>query len=226
MRSKRNLTRMIPMLAVLLALSAQAPAAQVSVTTLNPTDDSYVGARGKSKGASKKLLAGSAYTGLLRFDLSAIPSTAVVREAKLRLFLLGVKPKRSTAAIDVRQIDTAWDEDSVTTTSKPNVSTIVDDSRSANVAQRFDYVVWDVTALTQYMVTNGGANQGFALSGSGAIVSFCSLEGRCAAPQLQIAYESNDGNVVEGPMGPTGPAGRAGRDRPDGRCRPDRRDRQ
>ena len=74
--------------AALLALLAATPSfasGPVAVTVLNPTDDTVVGGHhAKPMGNSRWIKLGAGYTGLFKFDLAAIPSTAQVREARLR----------------------------------------------------------------------------------------------------------------------------------------------
>jgi hypothetical protein len=78
-------------LAVLLASGGWAFAADV-VTVLNPTHDTYVGTRPSApRGNSARLVVSRRYTAMLKFDLSQVPTSAIVREAKLRLFVLGYK---------------------------------------------------------------------------------------------------------------------------------------
>ena len=70
--------------AALLALLAATPSfasGPVAVTVLNPTDDTVVGGHhAKPMGNSRWIKLGAGYTGLLKFDLAAIPSTAFPRK--------------------------------------------------------------------------------------------------------------------------------------------------
>src|SRR5437016_6873201 len=72
-------------LAMLLAHAAGSHAAE-TVAALTAASDTFLSPRGKPKGRKRLIQADATLTPLLRFDLASIPSSALVRAAKLRLF--------------------------------------------------------------------------------------------------------------------------------------------
>src|SRR2546428_2482857 len=210
--------------AALLALLAATPSfasGPVAVTVLNPTDDTVVGGRhAKPMGNSRWIKLGAGYTGLLKFDLAAIPSTAQVREARLRLYLVSYKSS-APAMIAAHAVTGAWNEASVT---PPATDGSVESTNAVSRAQVGNYVEWNITALADTWVSLKAPNEGVALSSSGSgTATFASQEGYYAPPQLFIAYEmagDAGGNPrsggTAGPTRPAGPPGPTRRPRPAG----------
>src|SRR5438876_7407039 len=207
--------------AALLALLAATPSfasGPVAVTVLNPTDDTVVGGHhAKPMGNSRWIKLGAGYTGLLKFDLAAIPSTAQVREARVRLYLVSYK-SAAPATIAAHAVTGAWNEASVT---PPATDGSVESTNAVGRAQVGNYVEWNITALADTWVSLKAPNEGVALSSSGSgAATFASQEGYYAPPQRFRAYEmagDAGGNPRSGgtagptgPVGPTGPAGATG----------------
>jgi hypothetical protein len=81
---------------VVLGAARVAAPLHVVVTTLNPSDDTYVRRGGnRPKGRRSVIQVGTGFTGMVRFDLSSIPTEATVRDARLRLFLVGPTTSRT-----------------------------------------------------------------------------------------------------------------------------------
>jgi len=213
--------------AALLAMLAGTPSfasGPVAIAVLNPTDDTFVGGHHvKPMANSYWIRLGRAYTGPLKFDLSAIPSTAQVRKARVRLYLVSYKGS-APVTISAHAVTGSWDETSVTPSNAPPTDGVVESTNAVDRAQVGNYVEWDVTALAGTWVSLTAPNQGISLASSGSgTATFASQEGYYAPPQLFIAYEMA-GDAGEnprsggtpGPTGPTGPVGPLGATGPAG----------
>jgi hypothetical protein len=191
----------------MLVASARASEAHVSTTTLGASGDTYVGARGKSKGAKKVLAAGTGLTAMVKFDLARIPTTAIVHEATLRLYLVKAKRKSETTDVAVHQVLGTWGEYDV---AAPAIAAAAVSTQTVSAGQRGDYVEWDVGALVQALVQDPTSDHGFALEGIGSLLSFGSQESPLGTPQLLVSYEMPGDAGATGPIGPAGQTGAAG----------------
>lgn len=102
---------------------------------------------------------------LLRFDLSAIPATAVVQSADLYLYATGfinsaLPGHFGNNASVIERVTTTWSESSVTWNSAPGTTTTGAASLPQSSSNMQDYIT-NVTTMTQYMVTNPSQNHGF-----------------------------------------------------------------
>jgi hypothetical protein len=198
-----------PAVALFLAVVGTARVAaplHVVVTTLNPSDDTYVRRGGnRPKGRRRVIQVGTGFTGMVRFDLSSIPTEATVRDASLRLFLVG--PRRiPDATVTVQRVLEDWDEATLDQLGADFISPVVEDEQDVDATRKGDYIEWDVHASVQSMIESPDDNLGFALVTYRNAFWFCSQEGHCAPPQLIVTYET----VGEGPPGPTGDVGPTG----------------
>ncbi len=95
----------------------------------------------------------------LYFSLNGIPTTAVVRWAKLRLFLPTVEKKGM--GLSVYRVSGFWDE------SRGSASPVLEDGAVATISgeelgsKRF--VTADVTGVVQQWISGGSENEGFAI---------------------------------------------------------------
>lgn len=85
----------------------------------------------------------------LMFDLSEIPSGAVIEEAKLRLYTSGDESKKAPISV-YHCPSNDWTEDGITYNNKPSFSTTPIDT--ANVTNTFTWYTWNVTGTVQSTV--------------------------------------------------------------------------
>jgi hypothetical protein len=115
-------------------------------------------------GTSQTLYAGrqtSAAIGraLFRFDLSGIPAGATVQSASLQAFLLQSSSTSGTLPVELRRVDTAWQEGTVvwaTPLSYTGANAVT------SVGTTMAYYSWNIGTLVQTWV-NGNPNYGVAL---------------------------------------------------------------
>ena len=128
-------------LAILLAWCGGAYAGD-AVTVLNPTHDTYFGTRpSKPRGNSARLVVSQRYTTMLKFDLSEIPTSAVVHEAKLRLFVLGYKRGAGATTITAHEVQSAWDEHTATSLNRPPMNSVSESTNSVDATYRPRYCI-------------------------------------------------------------------------------------
>ncbi len=126
----------------------------------------------------------------LYFNLNDIPSTAVVRWAKLRLFLPTVV--KTGAGLSVYRVTGAWDE------AKQSASPAIEAKAVATIAadqlgsKRF--VTVDVTGVVQSWISGETVNEGFAI-GATAVSPAASVTSKSTAvsPAASVTLKSKEG---------------------------------
>jgi hypothetical protein len=148
--------------------------------------------------------------GAMKFDLSAIPTTATVSSATLDLF--GIGPVGAGAVTSVghsganecylERITTAWDEMIVTYNTRPTATATNRVTLPASSTFDQDYLGIDVTALVQDMVADPANSHGFLLrvvtesTSRGLIFGSSDYADTTKHPRLTITYSEN-GTAVE-----------------------------
>ena len=148
----------------LICLSAFFIAANaLNALTIPASEDSYTAPRNTlsySTNNANALVVDATRKSYLYFDLSDIPSDAVVRWAKLRLFLPTVRT--AGAGLSVHLVTGTWNE----STRLADVPSIVAGSLgvipSSKMASR-RFVTVDVTGTVQQWINGGTLNEGFAI---------------------------------------------------------------
>jgi len=149
------------------------------------------------------LLVDATHKAYVYFDLSEIPTTAVVRWAKLRLFLPAVRAKGS--GVKVHTVAGEWNE--ALQSNEPAISaTPVGIFPSEKLANK-RFVTVDVTPTVQDWISSKTPNEGFAFvatpNANPALVSainFASKEGIMGGlpAELDIDFEgSNDAVTID-----------------------------
>jgi len=113
----------------------------------------------------------------LYFNLNDIPATAVVRWAKLRLFLPVVA--KSGAGLSVYRVTGTWDE--AKGSASPSIETKAVATIAADQLGSKRFVTADVTGVVQRWISGGTVNEGFAIGATAgpatAVVTLTSKEG-------------------------------------------------
>jgi len=150
---------------------------------------------------------GGLWQGLVRFDLTAIPS-GIVASAKLRLYCSRVD---AGGSVDLSAVNGAWSEATVTGATAPAIGALLG-SATINAP---GYVTLDVTAQVASWLS-GATNNGFFLtpsSGSSPFVYFDSKESSATShpATLEVIFAGAPGaNGATGAAGPTGASGPTG----------------
>ncbi len=188
-----------------------------------PSGDTYVSSSyAKTNfGSGISLVVGTGTNSYVQFNLSGIPAGASINKASLRLFVDAVGTKGS---FDVYEINSAWNENSLTYNTpppSPGMSATGGHPVAITAASQNQFLLIDITTLVQGWVNRSIANNGVALAlttSSGAF-SFDSKESLLTGngPELDIVFNGGDGSAgpagpigPQGPVGPQGPIGAAG----------------
>jgi hypothetical protein len=132
----------------------------------------------------------------IQFDLSEIPTTAVVTEAELHLWYRYTTADRATT-VNAYQVTGSWAENTITWDNQPPYSsTLLQGSASIAEAATSNFVNWDLrVALVKGWLDGSMANHGLVLIDAdedtlGAWKGFCSSDIGTAAerPKLVITY--------------------------------------
>jgi hypothetical protein len=137
----------------------------------------------------------------IKFDWSALPSTATIQSAKLYLYShpspVYASPTSNSGAnaLYVQQVTSSWTDASTNWDNQPGTSSTNQVSVSASTSQKQDYVI-DVTLLVKAIQNN---NNGFLIRLQSetpyASVSFAASEYATASmrPKLEIYYQPGTG---------------------------------
>ena len=181
----------------------------------------------KTSGTAGSLRVDALLTTYLYFDLSLVPSDAVVRWARLRLYLPLVRNKG--AGLGVHLVTGEWNEalTSGVPTIRPETLGVIEPENLAS--KRF--VTVDVTSTVQSWIRGGTANEGLAVTPiliagtSIASVMLPSKEGTALGlpAELDIEFHPESGRMggqgpqgIPGLTGATGPQGATGAIGPQG----------
>jgi hypothetical protein len=199
----------------LFALSAQAvdvpPAADAHVSVSTPA---------ANFGTLGNISVGAGAVGLLRFDLSTLPTGVIAADVVKATLTLFVNRIGVPGGIDVAPLSSAWTEATVTASTAPALGAPFASNIPVSTANQFISI--DVTAQVEQWLTNPGANFGLALTPSlaapGTVAFFDSKEstatGHVAWLNVTLADQGPQG--AQGPVGPQGPQGVAGAQGPQG----------
>lgn len=156
-------------------------------------------------------------TSFIQFNLSSLPANASVSKATLRLYVDSVS---RSGNFDVFQIDSAWNESSLTYSNAPPLGRSATGGHSTAITSSSlnKFLVIDITPVVQQWASGSLPNNGLALSltATGGSFSFDSKESNYTShePELEITLAGTAG--PQGPPGPQGPAGASGPAGPQG----------
>jgi len=106
--------------------------------------------------------AGNILRAFLQFDLSNLPSTAVVIDADLGLFYFSSLQSISTS-IGVYQLTENWLEDFITWNNQPSSSSIAESITYIPADGTFDFIYWNIANLVKGWQDGSIANYGMLL---------------------------------------------------------------
>ncbi len=215
MPATRTTTRAVlgETLLLLLLLACPALAADpLTVATLAPTQDTFVGGRrGFPVGHTVFLTVNARYTALLQFSLASLPAAASLRTATLRLRLTAARRTRAVTPITAHALLAPWDEATATAANAPRVNPEVVSTNVLKGSQVADWIEWDMTPLVASWLADPPTNHGLALLGAArTLFEFASGDAGENGPELVIAYATTDGARSDGPTGPVGASGPTG----------------
>jgi hypothetical protein len=140
---------------------------------------------------------------LIKFDLSSIPSSAVVTSADLYLYATGyinslLPGHFGNNASILERVTSTWSESTVTWNTAPTTTTVGSATLPQSTSATQDYVV-NVTAMTQYQVTNPAQNFGYYFrlitenpSNSAGLLFWSSdYSNPLERPQLCVTYQDS-----------------------------------
>src|SRR5262249_42032879 len=140
-------------------------------------------------------------TGLMQFDLSGLPSVAVISRATLVLFVSGVT---TPGTVGIFPLTGPWTENTVTLNTAPPTGALVG---AIPVSAGGQFVSLDITSLVQSWVNSPGSNFGLAAKpDAGAPSTSVTLDSKEATGTSHVAF-LNISVAAQGPAGATGPQG-------------------
>ena len=139
--------------------------------------------------------AGGQFRAYIQFDLSSIPSAAVVTEADLGLYYRFSTPGSLDSAIGVYKVTSSWNESLLTWNNQPAVNATVQDTVTVPASATNDFVNWTIIGLVRDWLSNTVANNGVMLRDTNESVyegekEFCSSgwTDSILHPKLVITY--------------------------------------
>ena len=134
------------------------------------------------------------YRGLIKYNISSIPSDANITEAKVRLYTY-TKGQASDPEVYFYRITGNWDESAVTWDTQPT-TVFPTSTDSQTITSAYDWYEWNITDDAQSFVNGSNTNYGWMIrvpetGGDSLSVGFYSKEwtGTTYDPQLVIKYE-------------------------------------
>ena len=161
---------------------------------------------------------------LLRFDLSALPSTTIAADVAKATLIFWVNSVTSPGALQVSPLTSAWTESGVTWATAPTESATIKTGITAASASGY-YVLVDITNQVQDWIAAPASNFGLAIepdaSASGTFVMIDSKENASTSHPAYIDITltgagaagptgATGANGTNGATGATGPAGANG----------------
>jgi hypothetical protein len=147
-----------------------APTQSVSIQP-DATDgkDSYVfeGTPGSNRGTESQIYAGGNVVGsmcraYIQFDLSSIPASAVVIDAKLGLRYESTGAA-SASPVGVYRVIAPWDEGTITWDNQPAIAPAVIATAAVPAVVTHVFIYWDIDDLAQGWISGSFANRGMTL---------------------------------------------------------------
>jgi hypothetical protein len=126
-----------------------------STPAANYETDSYTYVSGDGAGARCR-----AY---LQFNVSAIPSTAVILQANLGLYYTYESVTATAGPAGAYGVTSSWDEATITWDDQPSVASTVLDTYSIPAVHTSSFLFWDIKALVRNWVDGSVTNYGVAL---------------------------------------------------------------
>ncbi len=178
---------------------------ELTTSTIQPGDadgkDTYVyfDNPGNTHGSEPFVFAGAGVgndicRSYLQFDLSSIPTTAVVTDAELGLYYLN-SVGAGVAPIGAYGVTSSWDEDTMDWLGQPNSAETPEDINTVPDAVTLDWEYWNIGDLVQGWVNGSIENHGVLLKDSNeamekAYKAFYSSDWGTAdqRPKLVITY--------------------------------------
>jgi hypothetical protein len=198
-----GLSLIIGCLLVLITTSASASvrmryvAAPSATTTFYAIADSYINSGSPAQNYGNASILGlgtktvsATERALIRFDLSSLPTDAVVDSASFRAYLTQTTSTPTLVDVGVYQILGSWGESGVVWNTQPPVVSI---GKVNGVSTTLKYYDWDIINLAQGWVANPASNFGLELrsetEGSYGWRGFASRETTLAyRPEVVIGY--------------------------------------
>ena len=208
-----------PLRIVLTMLALALPSAAILAQSPPSADTfSFLSTPNKNYGNWPVLVVQQGATSYLQFDLSAFPAGVTVNKATLRLYVDSVDDKGG--AFDVYQLNTSWNEKSLTSITAPALGPSATGGQPITVSQASanQFVLVDITTLVQEWLSGAAPNHGVALAlttGTGSF-GFDSKESTYTSHEPELEVVLNGPAGAQGPQGAQGPAGLNGAPGPSG----------
>lgn len=136
----------------------------------------------------------------LAFDLSEIPHTATILEAKLTLYFFandGFTPQLGENELRIEMVSEDWDETKISWVNQPSVRTDFSIFLDKSLTQDQDYTGIDIRSMVQEMVYFPDSNYGFRFAllneqpYNGLTFASSDHENASIKPKLFIRYQTN-----------------------------------
>lgn len=187
-------------------------------------DDAHViaGSSKRNPFAQSLLVRSGGGDAFLKFTLTGLPQGTTggqIDSAYLRVF---ISKAQGSGSLSVHSVSGIWNENFLSGANTPDVTSVPADIESVAVANRYKYVLLDVTPIVRQWVDGEIENHGVALraTGTGKVgIDIDSKENSKTGhgPELLVSLRYTAGPAgIQGPMGPQGFQGPQGEVGPKG----------
>src|SRR5437867_13151289 len=145
-------------------------------------------------------------TAFIRFDLSTLPPGTTGSEVTRATLMFFVDAVRVPGSLDVRQVTSAWSEETISGTNEPTLGATV--ASAVPVGAKNEFLLVDVTAMVKDWLDDVAPNDGVALVANGTDGLVARLDSKensrtGHAPLLDITLAPSFEAAQKGPTGPT-----------------------
>jgi hypothetical protein len=163
---------------------------------ITPSQDAFTNSASPSTNFGANVLLnvnGATEISYIQFNLASIPSSALVSQATLKLYVNAVT---KAGSFNVDFVNGSWAEGTITTNLSPALGTTLVSSVPITAAQKNQYILIDITSALQAWLSGSQANDGIALVANGSFnASVDSKENTTTShpPELDIVFAGGGG---------------------------------
>ncbi len=189
-KTLRNLITVLP----LIVFACSGAYAQIT-----PLGDSFTNTADSSTnyGAATLLYVnGATEIAYIQFNLSAIPATANISQATLKLYVNSVT---TAGSFNVDYVNGAWTESTINASNAPALGGTIASGVSLTTADKNQYILINVTSAVQAWLSGSETNDGIALVANSTFgATFDSKESTSTShpAELDIAFAGGDGTIT------------------------------
>jgi hypothetical protein len=164
-----------------------------------PFDDSYTNTADTATNYGSKTLLdvdGASQVSYIQFNLASIPSTAILSQATLKMYVNSVT---TAGSFNVDYVNGTWSENTIDARNAPALGAAIASNVNVTTADKNQYILINVTSAVQAWLNGSETNNGVALVANSSFnATFDSKENTTTShpAELDIAFAGGDGTIT------------------------------